>query len=182
MAGDSNQSDSSTERSRNLWAPWRMEYINELADSDRSCFLCRYRDDPGNDRANLVLWRRPNAMVLMNRFPYTGGHLLVAPLAHVGTLHDLDEPALCELMTSLRDSQDLVSEVLHPDGFNMGLNFGRCAGAGLPGHLHLHVVPRWEGDTNFMTVLGDVRVIPEALQPLYGRLRQQADAMGFTGR
>ena len=108
--------------------------------------------------------------------------MLIAPLAHVASLGDLQESALCELMTSLRDCQQLLSETIKANGFNVGLNIGRCAGAGLPGHLHVHLVPRWEGDTNFMSVLGDVRVIPQALEVLHRQLCRQAGEMGFLGR
>ncbi len=171
--------ENSTERSRNLWAPWRMEYIGALNETGDDCFLCRYRDRPAEDVEQLVLWRRGEVMVVMNRFPYTGGHLLIAPTAHVGRLHDLSEPTTAEMMRSLRDCQDVLTEVLGPDGFNVGINLGRCAGAGLPGHLHMHIVPRWNGDTNFMSVLGDVRVIPQALSELYDQLRQGAEKLGF---
>ncbi len=174
-----NGQDGSTERSRNLWAPWRTEYIQELAEADGDCFLCRYRDDPDRDGDNLLLWRRRHTMVVMNRFPYTGGHLLIAPAAHVGRLDELDTPVMVELMTSLRDCQGLLESVMHADGFNVGVNLGRCAGAGLPGHLHMHIVPRWKGDTNFMSVLGDVRVIPQALEALYIQLRERAGEMGL---
>lgn len=170
----------STERQRNLWAPWRMEYIRELADGHDDCFLCRYRQNPAEDVRQLVLWRRPLTMTVMNRFPYTTGHLMVAPLEHKGQLAELDEPVLTELMTSLRDAQTLLGRVVRPDGFNVGINFGRCAGAGLPGHLHLHIVPRWEGDTNFMAVLGDVRVIPRSLDELYAALRTASRELGFA--
>lgn len=172
--------DSSTERARNIWAPWRMEYIDGLAADEGGCFLCEYRDAPDDDREHLVVFRRPRTMVVMNRFPYTGGHLLIAPNAHVGLLHDLDTETMLELMTTLRDCQDLLTRALNPEGFNIGFNIGRCAGAGLPDHIHMHVVPRWEGDTNFMSVLGDVRVVPQALQATYDRLRELAVEMGFV--
>lgn len=179
MTRDKETAGDSTERCRNLWAPWRMEYINELAEPGDACFLCRYRDKADDDAENLVLWRRAHCIVVMNRFPYTSGHLLIAPLAHVGRLHDMGEAAMCELMTSLRDCQDLLTAVVNAHGFNVGINFGRCAGAGLPDHLHLHIVPRWDGDTNFMTVMGDVRVIPHALSELYRELRTQAAKMNM---
>jgi ATP adenylyltransferase len=156
-----------------------MEYIDALDDGESDCFLCRYRDQAEQDARHLVVWRGPKTLVVMNRFPYTGGHLLIAPFEHVGNLHDLSPESLTELMTALRDCQDLLTEVVGADGFNAGLNLGRCAGAGLPGHLHLHIVPRWNGDTNFMTVLGDVRVIPQSLESLYAALRQCAAAMNL---
>ncbi len=164
----------SKERHDSLWAPWRMEYIDALDDGDDGCFLCRYRDEdtPQADARNLVVWRGPRTFVVMNRFPYTGGHMLIAPYEHVPSLDGMDAETLREIMEMLRDVQKILDATVHAQGYNIGMNIGRCAGAGLPGHLHLHMVPRWEGDTNFMTVLGGVRVIPEALETLYGKLRQ----------
>ena len=179
MNSDEHTINGSTERSRNLWAPWRMEYISQLGDSNGECFLCEYRDRPGKDAEQLVLWRGREVFVVMNRFPYTGGHLLIAPNVHEGRLRALSDEVMLELMASLRDCQDLLTDVLGADGFNVGFNFGRCAGAGLPDHLHMHIVPRWEGDTNFMSVLGDVRVIPQALEALYEQLCKRAAEMGL---
>ena len=169
----------STERQVNLWAPWRMEYIASLADEGDGCFLCRYRDEASRDEANLVLWRGRRSFAVMNRFPYTGGHTMIAPLAHVGTLGELDHETLCEMMEILRDTQQVLERVVHAHGFNIGMNIGRCAGAGLPGHLHVHIVPRWTGDTNFMAVFGQVRVIPETLDRLYGQLREAGEELGL---
>ena len=157
-----------------------MEYINGLDDKPGDCFLCGYRDEPDADAEHLVLARSDDVLVVMNRFPYTGGHLLVAPPQHAANLADLSETRLLALMTATRDWQAVLTDVLKPDGFNVGINFGRCAGAGLPGHLHLHVVPRWDGDTNFMSALGDVRVIPQALETMYVQLRDRARQMGIV--
>ncbi len=162
----------STERQRNLWAPWRMEYIDALARPQEGCFLCRYRDEPQNDKKNLVLWRGANTFAVMNLFPYTGGHCLVAPQAHVGNLTDLDVATMTEIMELLRDLQTVLERAICPDGFNIGMNIGRCAGAGLPGHIHMHVVPRWSGDTNFMPILGDVHVIPDFLETIHEKIHQ----------
>ncbi len=150
-----------------------MEYIDGLADND-GCFLCRCRDQTAQDAANLVLWRGRRCFAVLNRFPYTGGHSLVAPLDHLGELSELDDPAMLEMVQMLRDLQRVLSEALHAQGFNIGINFGRCAGAGLPGHLHVHLVPRWAGDTNFMPVLADQTIIPVALEKLHDQLRQTA--------
>ena len=158
----------------NLWAPWRIEYIQSLAEDDDGCFLCRYRDEPSKDIENLLLWRGKGCFAVMNRFPYTGGHMLVAPLEHVGELEDLSGAVMCEMMEMVRDLQIVLKRTIGAQGFNVGMNIGRCAGAGLPGHLHLHVVPRWGGDTNFMSVLGDIRVIPQALSQLYQQLQAAA--------
>lgn len=172
------ETSDSTERRRNIWAPWRTEYIESLANPrDDGCFLCRYRAEPQQDRENLVLWRGRRSFVVLNRFPYTGGHSLVAPLEHVPGLADLDGETMREVMELVRDLQQVLAHAIRAEGFNVGMNIGRCAGAGLPGHLHLHVVPRWPGDTNFMPVLADVRVIPESLESIYGRLLRSAEQL-----
>lgn len=164
-----------TERKRNLWAPWRMEYINGLSEGeDQGCFLCTHRDQVDKDRENMVLWRGRRCFAMLNRFPYTGGHSLIAPFEHVPNLDDLDGQTMMEIMEMIRDLRKLLAHCLRAEGFNIGMNIGRCAGAGLPGHLHVHVVPRWVGDTNFMAVLGDVRVIPQTLQDLYAQLTEDA--------
>ena len=156
----------------NIWAPWRIEYIQSLGGQDNACFLCRYRDEPSKDTENRLLWRGEGCFAVMNRFPYTGGHMLVAPLEHVGGLDDLSGAVMCEMMEMVRDLQIVLKCAIGAQGFNVGMNIGRCAGAGLPGHLHLHVVPRWGGDTNFMSVLGDIRVIPQAMSQLYQQLQE----------
>jgi len=161
----------------NIWAPWRIEYIQTLAENDDTCFLCRYRDDPQNDAKNLLLWRGTECLAVMNRFPYTGGHMMVAPLAHVAGIEDIGRDTMCEMMEMVRDLQNVLKRALGAHGFNVGINTGRCAGAGLPGHLHVHVVPRWDGDTNFMSVFGDVRVIPQALEKLYEELQSTSVEM-----
>lgn len=158
------------EFNKNIWAPWRMEYIDQLHEENDNCFICTARDNPDKDEQNHVIKRGKSCFVLMNRFPYTSGHLLVAPYQHVGDLTDLDDSTLLELMTLTRDMKALLEKVVRAEGLNIGVNFGRCAGAGLPGHLHLHIVPRWSGDTNFMPVLGEVRVIPDSLDALYRKL------------
>jgi len=156
-----------------------MEYIDTLNGDgpEGGCFLCRYMDQPNDDRRNLVLFRGKHSFVLLNRFPYTGGHSMIAPYGHVGDLAQLDEPMMLEMMLFLRDMQKLLQETLHCEGFNVGINIGRCSGAGLPGHLHLHIVPRWSGDTNFMPVFGGVRVIPQTLDTLYDQLKKTAQEM-----
>jgi ATP adenylyltransferase len=174
-------SDSQSHRgpgaSCNIHAPWRQQYIQDLANHTGGCFLCRAYEQADRDEETLVVFRTARCIVVMNRFPYTGGHLLIAPARHVGTLVDLDCPTLTEIMTLTRDCQTLLSHVLHPEGFNVGMNIGRCAGAGLPDHIHLHVVPRWNGDTNFMSVLGGVRVIPQDLADLRRQLLAAATAL-----
>jgi len=164
----------STERNRNLWAPWRMEYMDMLADGPGGCFFCRYRDDPAGDAMNLVVWRGRRAITVLNRFPYTGGHSMVAPMDHVAALSDLDDQTVLEIMGMVRDLQGALERAVRAEGFNIGINIGRCAGAGLPGHLHVHVVPRWQGDTNFMPVFGGVRIIPQMLQDLRDQILRAA--------
>ncbi len=153
----------------NLWAPWRMEYIESLADPEAGgeCFLCDYLNSPEHDAKNGVVFRGADMLVVMNRFPYTNGHLLIAPTAHKADMTDLNDAELLEMNQLVRDARIALGAAVGAHGFNVGINLGRCAGAGLPGHLHTHVVPRWNGDTNFMAVLGDVRVIPQAMERAY---------------
>ena len=159
-----------------------MEYIDGLHEArDDGCFLCRYRDDRDNDRRNLVLWRGKRCLALLNRYPYTGGHSMVAPHDHVAGLADLDDAAMLEMVKMVRDVQFLLADSIHAEGFNVGMNVGRCAGAGLPGHLHLHIVPRWTGDTNFMAVLGEVHTLPQALGQLYDQLVGASAKMKLPG-
>lgn len=165
------QCHNSTRRT-NLYAPWRIEYINTLNAAGEGCFLCRARDETDRDAENLLLWRTEHCIVMMNRFPYSAGHLLIAPAEHIGELSDLNDGAMLEMMRLARDAQKLLSHSIRAEGLNIGINVGRCAGAGLPGHLHVHVVPRWSGDTNFMAVLDDVRVVSQALSELYRQLRE----------
>jgi ATP adenylyltransferase len=153
-----------------LWAPWRAQYVREgTAATDPGCFLCRGLAG-SDDRENLLVWRRPASAVFLNRFPYNNGHLLVAPREHRGTLAELEGPALVEPLETVRRLVGVLDRMLRPQGYNVGLNLGKSAGAGLPGHLHWHVVPRWDGDTNFMPVLGQTKVIVESLTEFYDRL------------
>ena len=156
-----------------LWAPWRLPYIVSTKEaSTDGRFLCRYRDQDA-DAENLVVTRTAHSITVLNRFPYNNGHLLIAPLKHKGSLDELKDEELLDGMRQLKQMTAAMEKVLAPDGFNVGLNLGKVAGAGLPGHLHWHLVPRWNGDTNFMTVLGDVNVIPQSLSALYQLLQQE---------
>lgn len=156
-----------------LWAPWRLAYITapkaEPAAPGGGCFLCRAVAE-ADDRANLVVHRTDLSVVVLNRFPYNNGHLLVAPRAHKGRLDELTADELLDLQLVLRKMVGILEARMNPDGFNVGLNLGRAAGAGLPGHLHWHAVPRWGGDQNFMAVTGDTRVISQSLDALYDLL------------
>jgi ATP adenylyltransferase len=157
-----------------LWAPWRLAYVATAKPPTTGdhCFICQglAEDD---DRRNLIVLRTPRSAVLLNRFPYNNGHLLIAPLRHVGSLHDLQPDEVLENMETLRLMVRHLGELMQPAGFNIGLNLGEVAGAGLPGHLHWHVVPRWSGDTNFMPVLADTKVIPQSLDALYELLARR---------
>ncbi len=158
-----------------LWAPWRAQYIRESSgqpESDTSCFLCRGLAS-SDDRSNLLAWRRARSAVFLNRYPYNNGHLLVAPLVHQGSLVELSGDDLTEPLETVRLAVAVLDRMLRPQGYNIGLNLGRSAGAGLPGHLHWHIVPRWDGDTNFMPVLGQTKVIVESLFEFYDRLVEE---------
>ncbi len=152
-----------------LWAPWRMEYILSN-DKAEECILC-----PGTDRSRdaerLILHVGPKSLVIMNKYPYINGHLLVAPVRHIGGIEDLTDEEMLDTMNMVRRAVGILKEHMGPDGFNVGLNLGQVAGAGLEAHLHFHIVPRWNGDTNFMSVLGDVRVIPQHIRETYSQLR-----------
>jgi ATP adenylyltransferase len=145
---------------KQLWAPWRLEYITS-ADDETECIFCRAA--AASDEEGLVVHRGEHAFVLLNKFPYASGHLLVAPLEHGLNFPDLDDETALEIHRLGAAGVEALRQALHPEGFNLGWNIGRIAGAGVPDHGHLHVVPRWGGDTNFMAVLGDVRVMPEHL-------------------
>jgi ATP adenylyltransferase len=155
-----------------------MHYIGSIPDAD-GCFLCHIQKSK-SDAENLVVARRPHCFVVLNRYPYNNGHTLVCPNEHVASLDQLSEPALADLMRTTGNLMTVLKKLMRPDGFNVGLNFGRAAGAGLPDHLHMHIVPRWSGDTNFMPVLSDVKVIPQALEELHEKLlaawKEQFDA------
>jgi ATP adenylyltransferase len=157
-----------------LQAPWRMDYIRSLSKKDEGggCFLCAAGaavTDP-EKRDGLVLWTTPLSVVLINRYPYTNGHLLIAPRAHKADFEELTDDEQLDLAKQSTRAIGLLKRALSPQGFNLGTNLGRVAGAGVPGHLHQHVVPRWGGDTNFMSVVGDVRVVPQAMSQLYDEL------------
>jgi ATP adenylyltransferase len=166
---------------KNLWAPWRMEYIAGLGPGgDDGCFLCQVIGTPQEDEQNNVLWRSARTLVLLNLFPYSSGHVLVTPTAHLAEPEDLSDEVLLELMQRTRDAKRVLQAALAAQGFNIGINLGRCAGAGLPGHLHVHVVPRWNGDINFMAVLGDVKVMPQSLAEVRHLFLTKAAELGLA--
>ncbi len=168
-----------------IWAPWRLGYILGDKDAPRAnhtaplppgaepnCFLCQGASE-GDDRQRSVIQRGPHCLTVLNRYPYNNGHLLVAPRLHVGRLDQLGGDAQLELMQTMTQMILLLEKLLQPQGFNLGLNLGRAAGAGLPDHLHWHIVPRWTGDTNFMPVVAGIRVIPQSLDALWEAITQE---------
>lgn len=158
-----------------LWAPWRMDYI--LSDGkEGGCILCP-GDDRSQDEERLILYVGSMTIVMMNKFPYINGHLLVAPIRHLPDLEKVSEEEALDLMVMLRRSIDILKKSMGPEGFNVGLNLGKVAGAGLEEHMHFHIVPRWNGDTNYMTVFGEVRVIPEHISQTYRKLRPLFDKL-----
>jgi ATP adenylyltransferase len=146
-----------------------MEYVGKAGDGD-GCFFCEHLAENDDEKTH-ILHRGQTTFVTLNAFPYNSGHLMIAPNRHVGELHDLDDSERHELMDVTSKSIDVVREALEPDGFNVGMNLGKVAGAGVPGHLHVHVVPRWNGDTNFMPVVGETKVLPEMLASTDAKLR-----------
>ena len=162
----------------NLWAPWRIKYIQDLG-QECKCFLCDDVENPQKDEENFVLWRTENCLAVLNRFPYNNGHMLIAPKRHIADFAEATKEELLEFNLLVRDIQRALQFVVKPHGFNVGMNFGRCAGAGLPGHLHVHVVPRWNGDTNFMAVCSDTDVISQSLEELYAMLKKVSSEQGL---
>lgn len=156
---------------RVIWAPWRMAYIRGVGKSS-GCIFC-HAGQERKDAANLLLHRGRHSFVIMNRFPYSSAHLMVAPYAHVDSLEKLADEATLELIRLTNFSLSILRTCVTPEGFNIGINLGRVSGAGIETHVHLHVVPRWNGDTNFMPILAETRVIPEHLQATYRKLRSE---------
>ncbi|MGD9577340.1 MAG: HIT domain-containing protein [Syntrophorhabdus sp.] len=153
-----------------VWAPWRMEYITASSKSDNKCFLCVDKTD---DKQSLVVGRNNTAFIIMNRFPYTNGHVMVVPVRHKGSLDDLTDEETLDMMRLVKIMVAIFKKEFNVDGLNIGINVGRAAGAGLEEHCHIHIVPRWFGDTNFMPVLGETRVISEHLYTSYERLKRR---------
>ena len=154
-----------------LFAPWRLEYIlsDKMPEDCIFCDMVSSTDDPGK----LVVHRSEQSIVALNRYPYNNGHLMVAPIRHVRSLAELGEAELLDVFKTLRLCEMVLARSLRPEGFNMGINIGRCAGAGVPDHVHVHIVPRFSGDSNFMTIVSQVRVIPELLSETFERLKRE---------
>ena len=157
-----------------MWAPWRMEYI--LDDKEKGCIFCKAL----SEQDSLTLYKGEKTMVIMNKFPYINGHLLVAPVEHLSALDQLSKGEMGDLLGTVEQSVGILKKVMNPDGFNVGLNLGKVAGAGVEEHLHFHIVPRWFGDTNALTVFADVRVIPEHLITTYNNLKPYFDKLYIT--
>ena len=155
-----------------LWAPWRMEYL--MSGNTEGCIFC-VKPPQDDDEANLILLRTPHSFVMLNAYPYNNGHLMIAPYRHVGSFTELKPEERCDLIDTVARAEGILARAFSPQGMNVGANLGHCAGAGVPGHVHVHIVPRWEGDTNFMPVVGETRVLPETLHETYLRLKQYAD-------
>lgn len=158
-------------RMKYLWSPWRMAYI-EKHEKESGCVFCKAQARPDNAE-NLIAFRGKLCYVILNLFPYTSGHLMVVPFAHQPSLEDLDGQTRAEMMELVTKCMTILRKLYQPHGFNMGANIGEAAGAGVLGHVHIHIVPRWNGDTNFMTPLGGVRVLPEFLEDTYRRVREE---------
>lgn len=156
-----------------IWAPWRLSYVKDANKSDE-CVFCT-KPALGDDREALIVHRGERCFVILNLFPYTSGHLMVMPFEHLGRLQDVEPAVMAEMMDLAQQAMRRLEDVYSPEGFNVGLNQGRVAGAGVEGHIHLHVVPRWAGDNNYMPVLADTRVMPQSLEESYDALRG-----GFT--
>jgi len=173
-------------RHQNLWAPWRISYLKGLVEDDTSaqprsaggCFLCDAFEQPMSEakrQERMILLTDERGSLMMNRYPYSNGHLLIAPRAHVADISDLTAEARAGLMELADLGGRLLRKAMHCQGVNLGMNLGRCAGAGVPGHCHMHIVPRWNGDSNFMQVVAGARVIPQALEESYAMLLNAID-------
>jgi ATP adenylyltransferase len=156
-----------------LWSPWRMSYI-EKNKADEACAFCEALEMPDGPE-NLIVFRGQRAFVILNRYPYTSGHLMAVPYSHEPSLEDLDAPTRADVMELAASTIKVLREVYRPQGFNLGINIGESAGAGITDHVHMHVVPRWTGDTNFMSSLGRTRVLPETLEDTYRRVKDAWD-------
>lgn len=152
---------------KKIWAPWRIEYIR--GEKTKECIFCQ-KSKENNDKDNYILFRGVNNFVILNTYPYNPGHLMVAPYKHLADLEGLTDEELLEHFDLVRKSTRALTEAYKPQGFNIGINLGRVAGAGVEGHIHTHIIPRWSGDTNFITVVSDIRVIPQALDATYSEL------------
>ncbi|RPJ24989.1 MAG: HIT domain-containing protein [Chloroflexi bacterium] len=153
-----------------IWSPWRMEYIE--SNKAEGCIFCSAQEKE-DSAENLIAFRGEHAYIILNRYPYTSGHLMVVPLAHKANLEELDPPTRAEMMELTTRCITVLRKVYNPQAFNIGANIGESAGAGVKEHVHMHIVPRWQGDTNFISILGETRVLPESLERTYQRLKRE---------
>lgn len=151
-----------------LWSPWRSKYIERFKDEDKHkdevCFFCEAAESPDRDKELLVVARRDKCFAMLNKFPYNNGHALIAPYEHIGELKDIDAEVMLDMMNLVKETNEALEKMYSPHGFNVGINLGRAAGAGVPGHMHIHIVPRWNGDTSFTAVLSDIKVVSQSLE------------------
>jgi len=162
-----------------IWTPWRMEYIQEH-NEDKACIFCSAAKGE-DDRENLVFYRGKHVFMILNRYPYTSGHVMCVPYAHKPRLRDITQETRGEMMELVNKAVEVLQQVYTPEGFNIGLNLGEVAGAGVAEHLHMHIVPRWTGDTSFMSAVGNTRVLPESLPDTYKRVIEAWEAFGSEG-
>ena len=155
-----------------LYSPWRLQYI--LSNKDKECIFC-VKPSEDNDEKHLILYRSEFSFVIMNIFPYNNGHLMVVPNKHVPNLNGLNKEEINDLFETVQLCENMITKVYSPEGMNIGLNLGKAAGAGIDEHLHVHIVPRWSGDVNFMSAIGGTRVIPESFEQAYSKLKEQFD-------
>ncbi|MFN7997541.1 MAG: HIT domain-containing protein [Bryobacteraceae bacterium] len=163
-----------------LWSPWRYQYVSTAEQATECIFCCLPAAD--HDRENLIVFRGRLNFVILNRYPYTSGHLMVVPYEHKATVDSVSEDALMEMILLARQAETHLRSIYRPDGLNMGINVGRAAGAGVAGHIHMHVLPRWVADANFMTSVGETRVLPEDLPVTYEKVSRAFDPAGTTLR
>ena len=156
-----------------LWSPWRYDYIKASGKTAAGCVFCSVLTNSASDEENFILTRAEFNFVILNIYPYTSGHLMVVPYDHVSLLSDAGKQTTDELMELTKRAQAAITDVYGPDGVNLGMNLGKAAGAGVDGHLHMHVLPRWVGDVNFMTAIGETRTLPESLPTTYSRLKEK---------
>ncbi len=156
-----------------LWAPWRFKYIENVSNKNECIFCTKPREEPSKD--NLVLYKSRHSFIILNLFPYNTGHLMIAPYKHTSKILDLNDEEWLDIVNLLNLSIKIIEEVYKPQGFNIGMNIGRISGAGIEEHLHIHIVPRWAGDTNFMPVISNTKVIPESLEDTYNKLEKKLE-------
>ncbi|EZQ03064.1 HIT domain-containing protein [Acidianus sp. RZ1] len=155
-----------------LWAPWRNKYVSDNSKKkDKKCIFCTFLNE-SNDTENLIVYREKTAYVILNRFPYNPGHIMIVPNRHIPSLELLSDEESLEMLKLVKKSMSILRKIYSPDGFNIGINIGRVAGAGIEEHVHVHIVPRWNGDANFMPVLANTKVLPESLDDTYNKLRK----------